>query len=42
MEPDEIAALSCDILLDPLINASDDSSRKGQLLKHWPLQLMPL
>ena len=35
MEPDEIAALSCDISLDPLINASDSESsgEKGELLQ---------
>jgi len=33
MEPDEIAALSCDVSLDPLINASEGSCGKGELLQ---------
>jgi len=33
MEPDEIAALSCDVSLDPLINASESSGEKGELLQ---------
>ena len=33
MEPDEIAALSCDVSLDPLINANGDSTGKSELLQ---------